>query len=206
MGLGTKIYVAMENNDWDMGCFDQLDFYGIPRNGSTYDLAFASCHFNPVKFDSGEVSHNENGGWTDWTYHMNKPAICKFPTQTNSITRLNIKVCESSGSGSRDPMYIELKNDDGDVCKTEGLDVSQKGHFLRFSSGSLGSCKNFIITETTTASLSNDGNDDLCLTDLYLDTATRDGNTKVLRCRYNAAEHQSMIVHGEARTIPLLCY
>ena len=87
-------------------------------------------------------------------------------------------------------MYIELKNDNGDVCKTEGLLVSQPGQYRIFSSGSLGSCKNFIITETTTASLSNDGNDDLCLTDLYLDTASQDGNTRVLRCRYNADTHQ----------------
>ena len=184
------IILAMENGDGDGGCFDQLDFYGIPNNGSTHDLAFASCHFNPVMFDSSQVTHYENGGWTSWTDHMNEPARCEFSTKTNSITRLNIKVCESSGSGSRDPMYIELKNDNGDVCKTQGLPVTQRGHFLRFSSGSLGSCKNFIITETTTAKLSNDGNDDLCLTDLYLDTASQDGNTRVLRCRYNADTHQ----------------
>ena len=180
----------MENGGGDAGCFDELTFYGIPNNRSTYDKPFASCHFNPVWFDSSEVTTYENGGWSSWADHMNKPARCEFPAKTNSITRLNIKVCESSGSGSRDPMYIELENDNGDVCKTEGLHVSQRGHFLRFSSGSLGSCKNFIITETTTAKLSNDGRDDLCLTDLYLDTASQDGATRVLRCRYNADTHQ----------------
>ena len=137
--------LAMENYGWDMGCFDELAFYGNPPNGSTTSLPFASCHFDPVMFDSSQVTHYKDGSWTDWTEHMLAPATCIFSTETNSITRINVKVCESSGSGSRDPMYIKLVNDDGDECYSEGLRISdsQQGHFLTFGSGSLGSCKTF---------------------------------------------------------------
>ena len=120
---------------------------------------------------------------------MNDPVRCDFSVVANSITRLNVKVCESAGSGSQVPMYIRLRNDDGDECMTEGLAIHEVGHYLTFSSASLGSCKNFRVTETTQAWLSNDGKDDLCITDLYLDTARQDGTTKVLRCRYDADAH-----------------
>merc|ERR1719219_47336 len=208
---GSKIYVAMENWRSDYGCFDELSFFGIPSNtSSTTDLAFASCHFNPIFFSSGQVQQQlDSGSWSDWTDHMNLPVRCEFSVQTNSITRLNVKVCESRGSGGRDPLYVKLENDDGDQCETEGLPIadSQKGHFIPFSSSSLGSCKNFTVTQTTQAFLSNAGNDDLCITSLYLDMATQDGTTKSIRCRYDADTHlqYSMIVHGK-REMPLICY
>ena len=181
----------MENYSTDKGCWDELAFYGNPANGSTTSLPFASCHFNPVEFDTKQVRHLENGVWNTWEDHMHKPARCELSLEINRITRLNVKVCERTGSGSQDPMYIKLTNDDGEDCESEGLPIgdSQIGHFLTFSSGSLGSCKNFTVTTTTTARLFNDGNDDLCITDLYLDTATQDGKTKVLRCRYDANTH-----------------
>ena len=176
------------------GCFDQLAFYGNPAIGSTphstKDVPFASCNFDQVQFDSSQVRHYRNGtGWTSWTDHMNDPVRCDFSVVANSITKMEVKVCRSAGSGSRVPMYIRLKNDDGDECKTMGLAVGQRGHLLEFSSASLGSCKNFRVTETTQAWLSNDGKDDLCIVDMYLDTARRDGTTKVLRCRYDSDAH-----------------
>lgn len=201
----------MDNYYKDYGCFDELAFYGNPsENGSTTDLPFASCHFNPIFFSSSEVYQQKaDGSWTDWKNHMNWPVKCKFSVTANSITTLNIKVCETRGSGSRDPMYIRMKNNDGDNCTTEGLPITdrQQGHFLSFSSGSLGSCKDFLVTEKTEVWLSNDGNDDLCITDLYLDTATKAGTTKMIRCRYNADTHllYSIIVQGE-RGLPLICY
>ena len=135
----------MDNLETDMGCFDELAFYGNPPNGSTTSLPFVSCNFDPVMFDKSEVTHYKDGSWTEWTDHMLAPATCIFPTETNSITQINVKVCESSGSGSRDPMYIKLINDDGDECRSEGLRIgdSQQGHFLKFGSRSLGSCKTF---------------------------------------------------------------
>ena len=181
----------MENIWADKGCFDELAFYGNPANGSTTSLPFASCHFNPVEFDSGEVRHLENGVWSSRVDHMNKPARCRFSTEIKSVITLNVKACEITGSGSRDPMFIKLKNDDGDYCQSEGLSIgdSQQGHFLTLSSGSLGSCKNFTVTQTTTAWLFNDGNDDLCVTRLYLDTATQDGKTGFQSCRYDSNSH-----------------
>ena len=127
---------------------------------------------------------------------------------TNSITRLNVKLCESKGLGSRDPMYVELKNDDGEECVSEGLPIGdgQQGHFLQFSSDSLGSCQNFTLTRRTTAWLSNEGNDDLCITHVYLDTVSQEGNTKQVRCRYDANTHlQLQYFHGK-KALPLLCY
>ena len=181
----------MENWRADRGCFDGLSFYGNPANGSTTDLPFASCHFDPVQFDESQVRHYQNGAWTYWYNHMNSPVKCAFSAQTNSITEMNVKVCESSGSGSRDPMIIRLTNDDGDECQSRGLSIghSRQGRFLTFSSGNLGSCQNFRVTQTTRALLSNDGNDDLCITDLYLDTASQDGTPRVLRCRYDPDTH-----------------
>ena len=135
----------MDNAGWDRGCFDELAFFGNPPNGSTTSLSFASCHFDPVMFDSSQVTHYQDGSWTDWQDHMRAPAKCIFSTETNSITRINVKVCESSGSGSRDLMYIKLENHHGDECRSEGLRIGDRhqGHFLTFGSGSLGSCKTF---------------------------------------------------------------
>ena len=217
---------AMENWRADMGCFDELSFYGNPASGSTTDLPFASCHFNPIFFSSSQVQQQLNSGsWTSWTDHMNLPVRCAFSVHANSIIRMNVKLC---GSGSRDPLIIRLTNDDGDECQSRGLSIghSRQGRFLTFSSGNLGSCQNFRVTQTTRALLSNNGNDDLCITDLYLDTASQDGTTRVLRCRYDADTHLQYryvhivlrtnkeilisnffsIRHGEFRALHLLCY
>ena len=128
-----------------MGCFDELAFFGNPPKGSTTSLPFASCHFDPVMFDSSQVTRYQDGTWSDWTDNMHAPATCTFATVTDSITGISVKICESSGSGNRDLMYIKLINDDGDECHSEGLPTrgSQQGHFLTFGSGSLGSCKTF---------------------------------------------------------------
>ena len=45
------------------------------------------------------------------------------------------------------------------------------------------------VTDKTKAWLSNDGNDDLCITDLYLDTVTQDGTPRFQSCRYDADLH-----------------
>jgi len=189
--LGSAVYVAFDNSDGDMGCFDELNFYGQtdPTKGSTTDLPFASCHFNPVKFDLHEVRQKMGHVWTSWSNHMNMPVRCDFSRATNTITRLNVKICERKGDGSKDPMLLRLQNDDEEDCETEGLSVDQKGHFLQFGSASLGSCKNFRVTQTTKAWLSNAGNDDLCITDLYIDAANQSGETKMLRCRYDNNVH-----------------
>ena len=182
----------MGNDDENKGCFDELAFYGISTNGSTTDLPFVSCHFNPIEFDLNEVrQQDDNGDWTAWTYHMNRPVRCDFSVETNAITKLNIRVCPLPRSGSQDSMYIKLKNDDGDYCESEALaiDDSLTGHYLSFGSGSLGSCKTFRVTQFTKAWLSNDGNDDLCITDLYLDTVRQDGQTRMQRCRYDTNMH-----------------
>ena len=45
------------------------------------------------------------------------------------------------------------------------------------------------VTDKTKAWLSNDGNDDLCITDLYLDTVTQDGTPRFQSCSYDADLH-----------------
>merc|ERR1719219_1893572 len=120
--LGSAVHVAFDNEDGNMGCFDELNFYGQtdPTKGSTTDLPFASCHFNPVEFDSHEVRQYMDNRNTSWTNHMNRPVRCDFSRATNTITRLNVKICERDGDGSKDPMLLRLQNDDEEDCETEG--------------------------------------------------------------------------------------
>ena len=180
----------MEADTTDKGCFDELAFYGNPVNGSTFDLPFASCHFNPTEFDSKQVRQYDGRKSTSWTDHMDMPVLCEYSTAYNSITQVNVVICESKGSGSKDPLLLRLENDDGEKCETGELSVRNRGHSLDFSSRDLGACKDFNVTTTTKAWVSNAGNDDLCLIDLYLDTANKNGRTKMLRCRYSPKMHR----------------
>ena len=180
----------MEADTKDKGCFDELAFYGNPVNGSTTDLPFASCHFNPTEFDSKQVRQYDGRKSTSWTDHMDMPVLCEYSTARNSITQVHVVICASKGSGSKDPLLLRLENDDGEKCETGELSVRNRGHSLDFSSRDLGACKDFNVTTTTKAWVSNAGNDDLCLIDLYLDTANKNGRTKMLRCRYSPKMHR----------------
>jgi len=209
---GNHVWAEFLNHGGDSACWDEMRFFGSQEDnnsndtddGSILQMAFKSCDFNPVEFDSDEARTLYGDTWTDWYAH--EKIKCDFSTSTNTITKIVIQICNSKNSGTSEKVQLRLKNDDLEECTTEGLDVNEEGVLVEFTPRQFGEdCKKFKVTETTKIWVSNTkGRDDFCLSYLSLDTVNN-GRTKIIGCKYAMNEHYNLMVLGEETEIPLIC-
>ena len=147
---------------------------------------------------------------TEWKSPTELAVQCNID-EGNTIKKLSVKVCDNERGGTSDKLVVHMENDAGEKCTSSGLKGPETNHWKEYSPSELGpGCKKFQVTDTTHIWLYTDpGNDDLCLTDIYLDVSDwQTGSTKSVRCRFDQNKKFELTFQGEPdgiKAIPLKC-
>ena len=130
----------------------------------------------------------------------------------------------STGSVSNDKLFLTMVNGNNENCTTNGLDVTQQerinnskscefiinnflqGQFKAYSPRELGkSCSKFDVDDSDLKVwLTTAGNNEVCISDVFIDTVNKNGITRGRMCRFNADEYYNLYVQGKYM-LPLSC-
>merc|ERR1719228_422262 len=231
----STLDLLWENENTDAVCISDYKFFGGGKAGitSTADIPFIQCKGRQVNdgtrretskqavhgsvcqhwSDSASLWSGHYGyceGWSDWAAWESVISECSFLNSTLTVKTIAMKVCDDEKAGSKANIQAVIQNIDGERCtttlKTEAfkpngyVEISDIGEECQRLEIKGGKAEAWIVNA--------DEEDNLCLTDVYFDVSSSNGETDMLKCRLNDKDKKNFkinVIDKEVFGLPMIC-